>query len=152
MGICAFYAVTLGHPTPYLFTLRHSQHDLRKIPVIYPRGEIGAIPGEKLPSGNLVIFYPDGIKLAEGISRIPGKTMIIFNEEVLTRPVVGLFLDHQKAKDCFKCKKEPERLDPRWQEETTEVLGLIGNSHEIFIIPNSLEWVFSKEDLQSPVK
>lgn len=153
--ISGFYAVTLGHSTPWLITHRHklTEGTLKITPVVHPKGESNISAGEKLPNCKFVILKPDGIIFTDSISRDSLAGMdFLCGEGEKTGPVVGLFLNHDDAMACSRCKEELKNLDSRWQNETTKVLQRIGNNHPIFIIPNPLEWGLSEEDLQIPAE
>jgi len=50
-----------------------------------------------------------------------------------TPPIVSLFLTEDEARECF-ASLDPKFCDPRWQENTKEVLSAIGENHPTFVI------------------
>ena len=55
--------------------------------------------------------------------------------------LVALFLEKEAAIKCSD-SKDPQPLDPRWREQTNEVLNAIGNDHPVFIISRSTDFAF----------
>jgi len=58
-----------------------------------------------------------------------------------TSPIVALFFDRKQAMGCFASENLQE-CDPRWRNQTEEVLKDIGDNHNMFIVSKWPPWAF----------
>jgi len=107
------------------------------------RGESEVGIGIVLPGGpmvsigrQIIMFIPEG----GGITSF-NRQLGMVNTRYWggnTSPVVALFLTEKEAVECFN-QKSVIVCDPRWLEQTKNVLTLIGDNHPVFSISNSPE-------------
>ncbi|MBN2198192.1 hypothetical protein JW698_03355 [Candidatus Wolfebacteria bacterium] len=102
-------------------------------------GESSVKAGGILKNGRFVGVMKDGICLfdvSHRTERRPDEVNTIFWGGKTT-PLTALFLNRERALDCFKTLNR-ENWDPRWREETEEVIRAIGDNHPIFILGRDL--------------
>jgi hypothetical protein len=51
-----------------------------------------------------------------------------------TNLIIALFLDENKARECFKEEEKSIHCDPGWDKETREVIDAIGYNHPQFCV------------------
>ena len=97
----------------------------------------------QLPGGNMIAIGKEGLLAytPEGSGLVsPMSTTQKDPEMVNTRyhggstsPIVALFLDEKSADECTK-STELKTSDPRWKEQTRNVLEAIGENHPTFFV------------------
>lgn len=93
--------------------------------------KVGA--GEWLIGGSFVYINHRGIFLFDrGASRVRAEECGDHSS-----PIVALFLDRKAAFECIRTANL-QPADPRWKEQTLEVLAAIGNDHPTFILSKGL--------------
>ena len=100
----------------------------------------GISVGVGLKNGRLVGVMASGICLYDSMGRGDEPERPQRPEQVNTRwwggytsPIAALFLRLEDAEECLR-QDGLETLDPRWRDQTQEVLSAIGNDHPVFII------------------
>jgi len=96
----------------------------------------GTISGDLLAVAKwLQFFIPEKYGLASPMSGIERKVEMVNTQywRGKTSDIIGLFLAEDKAQEYFSSSKL-KPCDPRWQEDTREVLEAIGENHPTITI------------------
>ena len=121
----------------YLVT---DQKDEKNIPIVEKialKGESRISVGQRLAGGSYAGIAPDGIILYdEDHPREPRQKPEEVNIAFYggrTSPIVALFLNKDRAMACFN-SADLKPSDPRWEDETREVLNSIGDNNPVLTV------------------
>lgn len=145
-----FFAVTINS----LYEVKIGEAGRPAVTKIGTRVEVQnpPVPVGKTQSGSYVLVSWRGIIRfeAEGVDVIrksevnPPDDVIRNLSSCATQKIAGLFLNEEAARSCLSLShREAEECDPRWEQETKEVLEAIGSNHPVFIIPRMPYYAFS---------
>ena len=138
-ALAKFYAVTHSQESlsVYEVNARDADNPYPYAEKIHLQGESKVGIGERIDGDSMIAiarhiqsFTPEGCGLLTPMSTIERNL-----EKVNTHwwgkkssPIVALFLTREEAMACAQ-ESELQDCDPRWEDETKKVIGLIGNDH-----------------------
>lgn len=137
-----FFAVTTT--SVYRVSDEKDEDGIPIVEKIALKGQSKILVGGRLKNGYLVGISRDRICLYQDEEMSPYASINKEHprplEEVntffwggTTSPIIALFF---KKDEALKCLNSPDLkyCDPRWKEQTKEVLATIGNNHPVFIL------------------
>ncbi len=149
-----FYAVT--KTSVYSVTDKRDENGWPIVEKIALRKESFIPIGGRLENGRLVGVTSIGILLYDEDHPRPGRRQLPEMVNIAfyggkTSPIIALFLEKDEAMACSN-SENLEISDLRWRGQTEEVLNMIGNDHEVFVISIFDHPLDKPRDLYNPEK
>lgn len=135
-----FYAVTFN--SMYRVSTEIWEQNWPTVEKLDNRKEESDFPiGAKCKNGDLIAVTRIGLVMYPSYRQKTIEQINTYYCGGKTSPIVGLFLDKEKAEIAFKADSQI-RLGPQWEKETKETLAAIGADHPIFIIHTWYDMAF----------